>query len=171
MQAGQAGHQATMTPTQLHHPRVPSAEIHQPARPWLQAHWVASVLLMLCVAVLSAQWVFHYATVCTLRVGMAEGVALALGVSFTGAIFNWVAMDLLLSEMLLPAGGHLSVTLGILVSVVLMAAAIRAVSMALQSRRWNTAGIGGLAVAGVLVGLYAASSALGFCVMSRTWLA
>lgn len=169
MQAGHARDRAFMSSTQLQNAGGQAPEIHQPARPWLQAHWLALVLLLVCVAVLSAQWVFQHATVCTMRVGMVEGVALALGVLFTGAIFNWVSMDLLFSEVL-PLGGHLSITLGILASVVLMAAAIRAVSVALESRWWGTAGIAWLALAGVLVWAYAASSALGFCVTSRTWL-
>lgn len=65
----------------------------------------------------------------------------------------------------------MSITLSILASLVLMVSAICGVSMALRSPRWNSAGIGWLLFAGALVSVYGTSSALGFCVTARTWLA
>lgn len=137
-------------------------------RPWLSAQWLANALLVLLVALVSAQLMFLHAPVCHLQMGFTESAILAMGVLFAGAVFNWVSIDLLLSEALL-LDGHFSITLSNLASVILMAGAIRAVSMALQARRWDIAGIAWLIVASATVGLYAVLSVFGFCVTSRTW--
>jgi hypothetical protein len=155
-----------MSQAQLRDPSVvPAQAVH----PWFEWRWLSSVLILLFIAISSAQGVLQLASACRFQVGVVETAAIALVVLITGAAFNWVSMDLLLVEVL-PIAGHPSITLSILISVVLMASAIRAVSIALQSRRSSSAGVGWLMVAGLLAWMYATSSALGFCVIARTWL-
>lgn len=147
-----------------------SAPARRPLHAWLCSRSAVGALLLLAVALLAAQAVLRFASVCPSRFSAAEGAAIAAGVLLTGMVFNWLSVDALMAEVL-PLNAGLSVALGALLSLALMAGAIQSAFMALRPCRRGAAAMAWLAVTLVLAGAYAVTSALGFCLIARGWLA
>lgn len=140
--------------------------------PWvlrLQTPFMAMAASLLFLAVLAVMATLHTTTLCATRSNAYEGFALALFILGLGAVFNWISMEILLGTWL-PAGFELPVTVGILLSLTIMAGAIRMTSLVLNARRFDAVFVARLLVAGALVLSYAVTSALGFCVLAGAWL-
>ncbi len=137
--------------------------------PQLNGLLVGSGLLFLGIGLVTVLAAFQFASICTVQLGFYESIATAVGVLVTGVAFNWLSLEVVLAGFF-PAAWGLSATVSILVWFVIMASTIQAVSSVLSSERVTAAFVTRLAVAAVLVAVYAASSALGFCVISRTWM-
>lgn len=158
-----------MQPAQLSEPHHQVASPLQPDLPGWSGRWLTAAAMLSIAGFSAAQAVIRHAAVCSDRLGVVEGALMSVGAIVGGAAFNWVSIDALLTE-LWPQGDRPSLTLSSLLSVILMFGAIWMASMALQVRRWNSAGIACVLAACVLFSVYASSSALGICVISSRWL-
>ncbi|WP_439520935.1 hypothetical protein [Hydrogenophaga sp.] len=158
-----------MQSVQRRNPNHEVAPVLQSDSPGTSGRWFTAAVLLSLAGFCAAQAVIRHAAVCSDRMGIVEGALMSLGAIVGGAAFNWVSIDVLLTEVW-PTGGRPSLTLSSLLSVILMFGAIWMSSMALQVRRWNPASVGCVFVACALFSVYASSSALGICVISSRWL-